>query len=140
MLSWRNGLTKHTGAVEQVGDALFVAGGNDVVVYDLSKVRPDTPSKDPPVQVGRCGAACAKILGGSASRANAHGMAYRFDVSEQSHNLVLTAAYANRVGKPSPPLHSSQDCYVVHYLALTGFAIHYALVSESSSPDVDGNS
>jgi hypothetical protein len=84
--------------LEQVGDALFVAGGNDVVVYDLSKVRPDTPSKDPPVQVGRCGGACAKILGGSASRANAHGMAYRFDVSEQMHNLVLTAAYANRVG------------------------------------------
>ena len=84
--------------MEQVGDALFVAGGNDVVVYDLSHVRPDTPSKHPPLQVGRCGAACTKILGGSASLANAHGMAYQYDAHEQTHNLVLTAAYANRVG------------------------------------------
>jgi hypothetical protein len=89
---------RHARGLLLVGDALFVAGGNDVVVYDLSKVNPDTPSKTPPIQVGRCSAACAKILGSSASRANAHGMAYRYDAGRRTHNLVLTAAYANRVG------------------------------------------
>ena len=90
---------KHARGLLLVGDALFVGGGNDVAVYDLSKVRPDS-QQSPPVLVGRCGAACATILGKSTHVANAHGMAYRYDTKAQTHNLVISAAFGESLKVP----------------------------------------
>ena len=94
---------KHARGLLLVGDALFVGGGNDIAVYDLSKVNPDT-NKSAPVLVGQCGGSCDTILGKSAQKANAHGMTYRYDIKAQKHNLVLSAAY----GK------SAADSLIVH--------------------------
>ena len=96
---------KHARGLLLVGDALFVAGGNDVVVYDLSKLN-SVKITDPPPMVGRCGVACARIFGTSAQLPNAHGMAYQYQTTSQTHQLVRNSFRHTPVSVTSVPHHS----------------------------------
>jgi hypothetical protein len=73
-----------------VGDALFVAGDRDIMVFDM---RAAAPSGAPPL-LATCGAACAEVA--SSEGQNFHSMAHRAEGGV--HLLFVTAQIDNRVG------------------------------------------
>ena len=79
-----------------VGDALFVAGEHDMMVFNLG-ADPATSFSNIPL-VGRCGAACAQV--GDAAGENVHSIAYKLlqAGNEQKHMIFISAQIDNNVG------------------------------------------
>ena len=69
----RRGAMQPTGMLI-VGDALFVAGEHDMMVFNLGAVDPASPVSNIPM-VGTCGTACAQV--GDSSGQNFHSVAYK---------------------------------------------------------------
>jgi hypothetical protein len=80
-----------------VGDALFVAGEHDMMVFNLGAVDPATPVSSIPL-VGTCGASCAQV--GDAAGQNFHSVAYKLMLAgnEQKHMIFISAQIDNNVG------------------------------------------
>ena len=80
-----------------VGDALFVAGEHDMMVFNLGAVDPASPVSNIPM-VGTCGTACAQV--GDSSGQNFHSVAYKLLQvgNEQKHMIFISAQIDNNVG------------------------------------------
>lgn len=80
-----------------VGDALFVAGEHDMMVFNLGASDPAVAVANLPL-VATCGAACARV--GDAGGQNFHSVAYKLMQfgSEYKHMVFISAQIDNNVG------------------------------------------
>jgi hypothetical protein len=87
-----------------LGDALFVAGELDIMVFDMGKVTPAAPAAvaseanadvQLPHVVATCGEACAKV--GKAKGQNFHSIAYKLTAAGR-HLIFISAQIDNAIG------------------------------------------
>ena len=79
-----------------VGDALFVAGEHDMMVFNIGADLATSVSSIP--LVGRCGAACDKVA--TSAGQNFHSIAYKLLQAENEHKhmIFISAQIDNNVG------------------------------------------